>query len=121
MHSHLRPLFLLGAASFMVFSRCTSEPLGFTSPQSTMQLLSTGDDVDQALISKEVSTGDDYMAGRGVTQNVRLAAESYEKAANAGDPSAQNLVGYLYQTGLGVPQSLERAVHWYRLSAANGS
>jgi TPR repeat protein len=61
------------------------------------------------------------MIGHGVPQNVHLAAESYERAANAGDPGAQNQIGYLYQTGIGVQQNMERAVHWYQLSAANGS
>ncbi|HEY2469607.1 MAG TPA: tetratricopeptide repeat protein [Terracidiphilus sp.] len=98
-----------------------AEPPGVCSSQSSLPRVYALDHLNDASITKEVSAADDYMIGHGVAQNVHLAAQSYEKAANAGDPDAQNQIGYLYQTGIGVPQNMERAVHWYQLSAANGS
>lgn len=72
-------------------------------------------------IKKEVEVADGYLIGNGVRQNVQLAAEWYERAANAGNPGAQNQIGYMSQAGLGVPKDPQRAVRWYQLSATNGS
>jgi hypothetical protein len=49
-----------------------------------------------------------------------MAALWYEKAAEGGDPEAQNEIGFFYQTGTGVQVDLNRAFHWYQLSAASG-
>ena len=118
MHPHLRPWFFTVAATLVLCSSGIAERPGDPSSQSNAY---AADSVERAAIAGEVSAADDYMVGHGVAQNVRLAAESYEKAANAGDPIAQNQLGYLYQTGTGVSRNLERAVHWYQLSSANGS
>lgn len=75
---------------------------------------------ERGSIKEEVLLGAAYFVGRGVTQDERLAAYWYEKAANAGDPGAQNQIGYLYQVGLGVPRDPVRAVHWYERAVAGG-
>jgi TPR repeat protein len=72
------------------------------------------------LTQKEIEMGDAYFTGHGVSQDLKLAAYWYEKAAGFGDPLAQNQIGYFYQTGLGVPSDPARAVHWYQLAAAGG-
>ncbi|MEO0398160.1 MAG: tetratricopeptide repeat protein [Pseudomonadota bacterium] len=58
----------------------------------------------------------------------RLKAGEYEKArwlaepvANSGDPAAQHLVGYLYETGLGGLMDVRRAESFYRRSAQAGN
>jgi hypothetical protein len=61
-----------------------------------------------------------YWNGDGVPRNEKLAAYWYEKAAQTGDPGAQNEIGYFYQVGIGVPVNPERAVYWYRLASASG-
>jgi TPR repeat protein len=76
---------------------------------------------DKGVIHDQIALGDAYFIGRGVSQDLKLAAYWYEKAAGSGDPTAQNQIGYLYQVGLGVPADATRAVHWYQLSAAAGS
>lgn len=121
MHPSLRPWFLNVAVTLTLCAPGIAAPPGASSPQSEAQPVFAIDRLDQALIAREMTAADDYMTGHGVTQNLHLAAVSYEKAANAGNASAQNQIGYLYQTGTGVPQNMQRAVHWYQLASANGS
>lgn len=44
----------------------------------------------------------------------------YFRAANAGEPGAQNIVGSCYLFGLHVKQSYEEAVQWFRKAAEQG-
>lgn len=69
---------------------------------------------------QEFKLGTAYLTGQGVQQSDKLAAFWYEKAAQAGDPNAQNDLGYLYQVGIGVSADPARAVNWYRLASAAG-
>lgn len=41
--------------------------------------------------------------------------------AERGDPTAQYLLGSLYEHGQGVPQSLQEAIKWYRKAAEQGN
>lgn len=56
----------------------------------------------------------------GEVVNFEEAIKWYRKAADQGQPEAQNALGYLYQTGRGVPQDVNEAVKWYRKSADQG-
>jgi uncharacterized protein len=56
-----------------------------------------------------------------VVRDEKQAAFWYEKAANSGDPAAQNEIGFFYQTGIGVVRDPARAVQWYERSIAGGS
>ena len=44
----------------------------------------------------------------------------YRLAADAGNTEAQNMVGLIYDLGLGVPENNAEAVKWYRKAALNG-
>ena len=53
--------------------------------------------------------------------------EDYERAlaewrplAKGGNAEAQNMLGYMYRYGQGVPQDFEQARQWYRLAADQG-
>lgn len=48
------------------------------------------------------------------------AQRLYRIAAEQGDARAQNVLGYLYDSGRGVPQDYTEAVKWYRLAADQG-
>jgi uncharacterized protein len=72
-------------------------------------------------VDQEIKLAGDYLSGRGIAQDPKLAAYWYEKAAGAGDPLAQLQIGYFYETGLGVAKDPVRAVHWYQLAAMGGS
>lgn len=71
-------------------------------------------------IEQEISLANDYFVGRGVAQDFQQSAYWFEKAAEAGDASAQMQIGYFYDAGIGVSRNPERAAHWYQLAAAGG-
>ena len=48
------------------------------------------------------------------------AMRAWLPMAEAGNPEAQNNVGYMYEEGLGVPQNYLLAMNWYRQAADNG-
>src|SRR5262249_12859346 len=56
-----------------------------------------------------------YHTGKSVTQNPKLAAEWYRKAAERGYSRAH------YSNGTGVERNLGEAVKWYKLAAAQGN
>ena len=72
-------------------------------------------------IEGQIALANAYFIGRGVPKDAKMAAYWFERAANLGDPSAQNEIGFFYQTGAGVAKDEQRAFHWYQLAAANGS
>ena len=48
------------------------------------------------------------------------AMRAWLPMAEAGNPEAQNNVGYMYEEGLGVPQNYLLAMNWYRQAADKG-
>ena len=48
------------------------------------------------------------------------AYQSCKSEAEAGDPECQNLVGYLFQQGLGVPPNATESIRLFRLAAVRG-
>ena len=97
--------------------------------------------VEQGYPAAQCNLGIMYLLGHGVPPNndealkwLRLAAEQgYEDAksqlddinefeknlvtARQGDPSAQNVVGIMYDEGIGVAQNFGEATRWYRMAA----
>lgn len=61
-----------------------------------------------------------YLQGEGVPQNYQHGAFLMERSAKQGNMMAQYNMGVLYRTGRGVETDMEEALHWYRLSAAQG-
>ena len=55
----------------------------------------------------------------GVPQNYTEAARWYRMAAEQGMPGRRPMLGYMYDTGRGVPQGRE-AARWYRMAAEQG-
>lgn len=58
-----------------------------------------------------------YLLGRGVAQNNDQAFYYFLKAANEGDPFAQNEVAYLYAAGKGTSQNFNKAFVYYQKAA----
>ena len=71
-------------------------------------------------VKQEIQLAASYLTGRGVAQDFALSAYWYERAANAGDPLAQNEIGYFYQAGIGVARDSARAAQWYQRAADGG-
>jgi uncharacterized protein len=65
----------------------------------------------------QLSLGQAYEAGNGVSQNDAEAATWYRKAADQGNSTAQNDLAIMYREGRGVARSKEEAVKWYRKAA----
>ena len=55
---------------------------------------------ERGFVKEEVELASAYFNGDGVAQDAKLAAYWYQKAAESGNPEAQNLVGYFYEVGL---------------------
>jgi hypothetical protein len=70
---------------------------------------------------QEIRLADAYLAGRGESKDAARAVFWYRKAAEAGDPAAQNNLGYLYLTGTGVNRDEAEAAQWFARSLASGS
>ncbi|MGA3100754.1 MAG: tetratricopeptide repeat protein [Terracidiphilus sp.] len=71
-------------------------------------------------VDDQIKLAGDYLAGRGVAQDFKLAAYWYEKAAGAGDPLAELETGYFYESGVGVAKDPVRAAQWYQLAVSSG-
>ena len=69
--------------------------------------------------SSSASANDLYFQGTEAEEagDYSKAAELYRKAAEMGDPYAQNNLGFLYDEGKGVPQDKAKAFEWYLKSA----
>ncbi len=62
-----------------------------------------------------------YTYGRGVPKDDRLALEWAQKAAETGNQVAQHFMGLIYAEGqLGVMKDMNKAIEWWRRSAAQG-
>lgn len=49
------------------------------------------------------------------------AREAFEEAAEAGSPSAMSYLGWIYETGKGIPKNGVQAAHWYARAARAGA
>lgn len=67
-----------------------------------------------------VETVDDGLAAAN-RKDYATALRIWQKLAEQGDQFAQNNMGWLYQNGFGVAQSIPVAISWYSKSAAQGN
>lgn len=64
--------------------------------------------------------GNECMRGRGGPVDYACARQRFLKAADAGMPIAQEMMGFLELSGIGGPQDLEQAESWFTKSLAGG-
>ena len=64
----------------------------------------------------------DFLAGEDayLREDYERALEEWRPLAKGGNPEAQNMLGYMYRYGQGVPQDFDQARQWYRLAADQG-
>ena len=62
-----------------------------------------------------------YLTGRGAPQSDNTAAAWYRRAAEAGSPDAQVMLGWMHEVGRGVPKDLGESARWFLLAAAQGN
>jgi len=65
---------------------------------------------------RQYSLGNDYFHGCHVQKSIEKAVLLFQEAARHGCTDAAIRLGFMYQTGLGVPQDLERAIQFYELA-----
>jgi TPR repeat protein len=53
-------------------------------------------------------------------QEYLLAAQNFVPLAEQGDPAAQSYLGFMFETGRGVPKNYTEAAMWYRRAAEQG-
>jgi hypothetical protein len=53
-------------------------------------------------------------------QDYQLASQIFIPLAERGEPSAQAYLGFMFETGRGVPQNYTEAAMWYRRAAEQG-
>ena len=73
--------------------------------------------------STRVSISADFQKGYDAYQrgNYLAAVSEWEPLAKQGDARAQNNLGFMYESGRGIPQNDEAAVRWYMHSAKQGN
>jgi TPR repeat protein len=83
---------------------------------------STGRDTEMpgAAGLSDTEMGKRYLLGRSVAQNDAKAFSHFKRAADDGDPFAQNEVAYLYAAGKGTPRDDEKAFSYYQQAASKG-
>ncbi|MGB0123524.1 MAG: tetratricopeptide repeat protein [Silvibacterium sp.] len=72
-------------------------------------------------LQQELKLGGDYLVGRGVVRDPAKSAYWYRKAADQGDPEAQDELGYFYLSGIGVQRDPAEAAKWFGRAMAGGS
>lgn len=71
-------------------------------------------------IRQELKMASAYLVGKGVQKDPVQAAYWFKKAADQGDPQAQNELGYLYIWGIGVDKDAGQAFRWFARAAGGG-
>jgi uncharacterized protein len=93
---------------------------GYVASAEGTDIIQLKADAQKGYASQQIALAAAYFTGNGVTQDAKQAAYWYQKAAEAGDPEAENEIGFFYQAGIGVPVDRARALHWYQLAASSG-
>lgn len=71
----------------------------------------------------EFNLGKMYFNGEGVTKNYAMAESYLSKLANAGNSTAQEYMGYIYEKGdpiYGINPDVKKQMYWYEKAAQNG-
>jgi TPR repeat protein len=94
MSYRVRPIFLVAAAAILM-------------------LVSAADFAEAATLRQGVTafTRQDYV----------LASQIFFPLAEQGDPAAQTYLGFMFETGRGVPKNYTEAAMWYRRAAEQGN
>jgi TPR repeat protein len=71
-------------------------------------------------IEQELKLAGDYLVGKGVPKDPVQSAYWFRKAADQGDPGAQNQLGYMYVWGIGVDRDDTQAFRWFSRAAGDG-
>ncbi len=102
-------------------SRLAGQTIGAMDPFNHPGVSPPFGQITSPAIRKEIRLAGDYLIGRGVPRDPVQAAYWYRKAADQGDPDAQNQLGYLSMWGIGVPRDEAVAFRWFARATGEGS
>src|SRR3954462_6306751 len=85
------------SAMFVYSAGCHALPNDSNSKQKFAQIRKRA---ELGYTEQQIELAAAYLTGRGMPQSFPLAARWYEKAAAAGNPEAENQIGYFYQYGI---------------------
>jgi hypothetical protein len=110
---------LLSGLALLTFavSDCVGYPADHASEKEIARVRARA---EQGYIPEQIQLAAAYLSGDGVPHDDAQAAQWYLKAAQSGNPEAENQIGYFYLSGIGVPVDQERAAHWFQLASASG-
>lgn len=97
------------------------QPIFFLDRVSPPGAANSSTPITSPLIQKEIRLAVNYLTGRGVQKDAVQAAYWFRKAADQGDPEAQNEIGYLYLWGIGVPRDEAESFRWFARATGGGS
>ena len=86
------------------------------------QLLHCGDSGGAAGFGGTVAEAASFRQGVSAfnRQEYLLASQNFFPLAEQGDPAAQTYLGFMFETGRGVPRNYTEAAMWYRRAAEQG-
>lgn len=93
--------------------------LGFDASESTTP--DAHERPEATTVRQELKLAGDYLVGKGVPRDPVQSAYWFRKAADQGDPGAQNQLGYMYVWGIGVDRDNAQAFRWFSRAAGDGS
>ncbi len=74
----------------------------------------------QRQIRDDLKKAISFETGKGAPRDEAEAADWFRRAADLGDPVAQNQMGYLYVWGIGVERNAAQAIRWFARAAGSG-
>jgi localization factor PodJL len=113
-----------------------SSPVSVPAPQPVVtsvaapETLTVPDNIGPAPVRDAAKAGDPkamfvvatrYAEGDGVSQDMKKAAQWYEKAAERGLVPAEYRIGNFYEKGTGVTRDIAKAEDWYEKAAGQGN
>jgi localization factor PodJL len=90
-----------------------------TTHDMALAALQSAADLGNAKAQFEIASR--YAEGRGVTRDLKTAAQYYQKAATQGLVPAQYRLGSFFEKGAGFPRDLVQAKAWYLKAAEQGN
>lgn len=122
----LRPFLCVSLIVFgSVLSGCGEK----SAPSAVQKAVKPATEQELATILKRADAGNAdaqlrlglmYHVGRGVSKDVVMAANWYQKAAAQGKVEAQNRLGAMYLEGVGVPKDPAVGIEWLQKAATQG-
>lgn len=110
---------IMSAAIIVIYHPFSNNEIRFSRGQRKMTLLDSRINRSNIEAQDYLEKGRLYSGGFGVEQSDVIAAEYYKKAADAGNPEAQFIMGVTYETGTGVDKSDPEAIKYYKMAVKN--